>query len=168
MRWQKLTAQVIIKLSGCALTVLSSVLWGQKKIRAERRKTAELGSLVSLVGFIGANISHFCRPLPEIYADFSDELLDSSGFTGLLRENGLKAALEGSSLSLDKNVMDGLTKFAARLGGDYRDEQIELCEYERKRLLSALKERKTAAHDKEKLYRTCPVLLALSAVLMFI
>ena len=160
--------QTVIKLIGGAVTVIAAVMWGQGKIRTERKKTDELAALCRLVRYIGDNIEHFSRPLPEIYADFDDEILRREGFIEALKKDGMKTALGKGLLTVDGEAIEEMERFADRIGGDYREEQTELCEYTRSHLTGYVEERKKNSHDKEKLYRTCPVLLALSAVLMFI
>ena len=158
--------QTSVKLIGGGAILLSAVLWSYLKIRAERRKTDELDAFCSLVRYIGANIEHFSRPLPEIYSDYSDRVLDAIGFTEAMREGGMKKAVERLSVADDKEYSREIGNFADKIGGGYREEQTELCAYTSARLTELLDSRRASARDKEKLCRTIPVLLALSVLLM--
>ena len=148
--------------------MLAAVVWGCRKIKTERMRTAELDALCRLVGYIGDNIAHFGTPLPEIYAGYSDGLLDGCGFSGILRQNGMTAALDARLLSQNDSVTAILYRFSRALGGGDRAEQTELCEYTKKQLTDILDSRKRESRDKEKLWRTCPVLIALAAILLVI
>ena len=160
--------QTICKLIGCAGVLVSAVLWGIYKIRTERRKTDELAAFCDLVGYIGENIAHFSKPLPEIYAAYSDKTLSDGGFLAILRKSGMKTATESLAVFHEREVGGEMLTFASRIGDGYREEQTALCEYTKSRLGGMLEKRKTASRDREKLYRTVPLLVALSVLLMFI
>ena len=85
-----------------------------------------------------------------------------------LRSDGMKKAVDCLSIAADKECARDIFSFAEKIGDAYRDEQTELCRYTEDRLRAVLEKRKSSAHDREKLYRTIPLLLALSVILMFI
>ncbi len=160
--------QTTVKLTGSAVVSLSAVIWGQKRLREERRKTAVLAEMCSLVGFIGERIKVFAPPLCEIYADFSSDVLSGCGFLPVLRTHGMKAAVESMSDLIDADVRETLIRFAQSLGGEDREEQLSLCEVTEERLGKLLDARKTTENERKKLYGVCPLLGALALILMFI
>ena len=163
-----MSIQSTVKLLGALTVVLSSVWWGVGKVRHERRKTDELDAFCDLVAFIGENISHFVRPLPEIYAEYTDGFPRGSAFAEVLRAEGMNAAIDTLAVNEDDACARDMYSFAERIGGGFREEQTELCEYTRSRLLAVCEKRKTTAKEREKLYLTIPLLLSFAAILMFI
>lgn len=158
---------VIFKPIGALALLAAAVVWGFGRIRSERRTTEQIAEMCALVGFIRDNVVHFNRPLPDIYADYYSRLLDDCGFIAVLRSRGLPDALECLSIA-DDEIARQLRSFAERIGTGYTDETTELCEYTLARIEPALEKRRGAAHDRERLYRTMPILLALAAIMMFI
>lgn len=160
--------RAVFKLIGAAVLITSAVMWGIFKVRAERKTTDELEELCALVAFIGDNIAHLSRPLPEIFNEFRSNVLESCGFVDALRSGGMKAAVASLSCGESSEITREMSLFSEKLGMGYREEQTKLCNYTEGRLRTMLEERKKSLRDKEKLYRTIPVLLALSVILMFI
>ena len=160
--------QMSVKLTGSAAVLMSAVVWSIGRVRVERRKTDELAAFCDFVGYIGENIAHFSRPLPEIYSGYSDAALEESGFFDALSDGGMTAAVRCLGIYGEKECTDEIKMFAEKIGGGYREEQSGLCEYTKNRLSAMLEKRRSTAHGKEKLYRTIPLLLALSVILMFI
>ena len=148
--------------------MLSAVIWGQKKIREQKRSNAELRSMCRLVGFVGNEIEHFSKPLTDIFSEYSDEILEKNGFLSCVRQRGFEVAVREYNILSDGREKETLCRLAKELGGISRTEQTELCAFTEKELSSFLAEREKTAPDKEKLYRTCPLLLALAVILMFI
>lgn len=160
--------RAVYKLIGAAVMLISAVMWGIFKVRAERKITDELEELCSLVGFIGDNITHLSRPLPEIFEEFRSDALDECGFIDALRHGGMRNAVAHLSCGENSEITREMSLFSEKLGMGYREEQTKLCDYTLGHLRALLEERKKTLRDKEKLYRTIPVLLALSVILMFI
>ena len=163
-----MSIRAAVRLIGSAVILLASAAWGFGRIRAERRKTDELAAFCGLVRYIGENIAHFSRPLPEIYADYSDEVLGRIGFLDALCVSGMEAAVRTMTVTDDEKCGREIKAFASAIGGGYREEQTQLCEYTFSRLSGVLAERRESAKSREKLYRTIPVLIALSVILMLI
>ena len=139
---------------------------GVTSIRAERRRRRELDALLSLVRHIRENIEHFSRPLDEIYARFDDPLLAASGFLTRLRQAGMGTAVRESELGIGEEERAVLISFAASLGRGYREEQIALCRYTEEKLTGIAENLARSAPDRERLWRTLPVLGALSLILL--
>ena len=143
-------------------------MYGNANVKCERAETDELSSLLHLVSFIGDNIRHFCTPLPEIYADFSDVILSDSGFTDTLRREGMAAAVNGKIAYQGESVRALMCSFASKLGGGSREDECALCEYTRSALGKLLDEREKTAAEREKLWRFGPILVSLAAILLLI
>lgn len=115
----------IALISGCCAGV--GILYN----RALRQEQNYLEGLLRLARFIRSRIDCFSSPLDSIYADFSDEALNTCGFTEILRNDGLTAAIEAKkdTLSLSEETYDLIIRFSAELGKSFSDEQVRHCDH---------------------------------------
>ena len=153
-----------IRAAGALLLLAASIGFGAANIRAEKNRRRELDAILRLVRHIRENIEHFSRPLGEIWARFDDPVLDASGFLAVLRREGMEAAVRKSTLTADVRAV--LSSFASSLGRGYREEQIALCRYTEEKLSGIAETLAKSAPDRERLWRTLPVLAALSLILV--
>ena len=158
----------IVKAVGAALLVAASVGFGVSGVRTERRRRRELDACLALLRHIRENIGTLARPLPEIWDRFEDPVFRESGFLTVLRREGLSAALEAAPPMLGEGERALLAEFAASLGRGYREEQVALCRYTEEKLGDAAEALARSAADRERLWRSLPVLAALSAVLLML
>lgn len=158
----------LVKAAGAVLLLASAGGFGFSSIRAERYRRRELEAFLSLVRHIRENIEHLSRPLPEIYARFDDPLLAASGFLPVLRTEGFAEALERADLRLGEGERAVLGEFASSLGRGYREEQTALCRYAEGKLGEAAEALGKTAPDRERLWRSIPLLAALSLILLLL
>ncbi|MBR4186167.1 MAG: stage III sporulation protein AB [Clostridia bacterium] len=156
--------EIWIRTAGAVLLLAASIGFGAANIRAERNRLRELDALLRLVRDIRENIEHFSRPLGEIWARFDDPVLEAAGFLTLLRQAGMERAVRESPLTADVRTVLG--PFASSLGRGYREEQIALCRYTEEKLSEIAQRLAESAPDRERLWRTLPVLAALSLILV--
>ena len=162
-------AEYGVKLAGALLLLLAAGWYGWNGIREERQRLRELEALWELVRFVRSNIGNFARPLPEIYADFRNAVLEADGFLPILREKGAEEALRSCRIPRrDAEVGRIMEGFARGIGKGYQAEEEKLCSYTEERLAELLGKRRGETADREKLYRTIPMMLALSAALILI
>jgi len=154
------------KLIGAAMVMLSSVMFGRMKIAEERGKNAMLTGMTELVRGIRDHISHFRRPLGEIYDSLSIPALESCGFMEILRKDSIEHAWESISPMMPKESAAVMEEFVRRLGSGYREDELELCAYTIRRLESMGEAMSAELKKREKLYRNLPPLAALSVVLL--
>lgn len=154
------------KLIGAAMILLASVMFGRMKITEERRKNTLIVGMTEFVRGIRDNISHFRRPLGEIFESLSIPALETCGFIDLCRKNGIHTAWESISPLLPKDTAAVLEEFVRRIGSGYREDELELCAYTLQRLESIGEAESAELEKREKLYRNLPPLAALSAVLL--
>lgn len=158
--------EFLVRAAGALLLLLSAIGLGAASIRAEKRRRRELDALLSLVRHIRENIEHFSRPLGEIYARFDNPVLAASGFLTRLRQSGMEQAVRETASDVGEEEREVLLAFAGSLGRGYREEQIALCRYTGEKLAQIAENLAKAAPDRERLWRTLPVLAALSLILL--
>ena len=158
--------EIVLRAAGALLFVGAAFLWGQSEIRAGRRRIRELEAAGALCRFIRQNIERLATPLPDIFAAYEDPVLSAIGFLPILRREGFRAAVEGADWEIGEAERAVLCSFADALGRGFREEQVSLCRYTEDRIADAADALKKSAPDRERLWRSIPVLGALSALLM--
>ena len=157
-----------LKIVGSLSVVFVSLIYGRIKIRELRRQLDEISAFISFVRYIGDNIEHFMKPIPEIVADFDNEYLASCGFLDSARKFGLVSAWGSSELFITGESRVLLGNYFSNAGGGYLEDEKRLADYTVKRLSEILKAETVASKDKERIYRTVPPMLAGSVVLILI
>ncbi len=158
--------EVIFRCAGAAILLASAAGWGLSEIREGRRRLKELEAVLTLIRHIRESIERYGMPLGEIYASYDDSVLARDGFLTLLRQEGLKAAADGAAGRLAESERSVVRSLGERLGRGFREEQTALCRQAEDRLAEALGKRRTEAEGRERLWRTIPILAALSLILM--
>ena len=154
------------RLIGAAMIMFSSVMFGRMKISEERKKRALILGITDFVRGIRDHISHFRRPLAEIYNSLSIPALEPCGFIDQCRKNGIHTAWERISPMIPAESFAVMEEFVRRIGSGYREDELELCAYTIRRLESIGELASAELKKSEKLYRNLPPLAALSAVLL--
>ncbi|MBQ8370669.1 MAG: hypothetical protein IJY35_11890 [Clostridia bacterium] len=162
---------MLYKAVGALILIAASLIYGRQKVLEERRKLRLTEALCDLVKQIGDNIDHRLRPLPEIFRTYRNEALEECGFLKSVRETGLREAWESRSAyfrMLDGKVSEQFSAFCLEIGRGYREEEVKLCTFTAKQLQEECAKLRNDAKNKEKLYRTIPPLMAMSAVLVLL
>ena len=156
----------ILKAAGAVLLLTAAGGVGLSKIREERRRLRELEAMAALVRTVRENIEHLSRPLSEIWARIPDPFPGEPGFLSALREEGFSTALLRTEVcSRDRDLLE---EFAASLGKGYREEELALCRYTEERLTDRAAALVREAPSRERLWRTIPLLAALSALILML
>ena len=158
----------LLRTTGAVLILLAAGGWGMREIREGRRRLREMDAALRFVRHIRENIDRLARPLPQIYASWEDPALVSNGFLDLLWSEGMEAAVEGAAWSLSDAERAILRDLAAQLGRGFREEQTALCRYAEDGLADALERLKKETGDRERLWRSIPLLAALSLILLLL
>lgn len=95
-----------------AFLLLSLLLYAKE----EKKRIAEYRGLVRLAVHLSDRLTVAPRPLPEIYADFSDEALARIGFLDALSQTDLATALAAGRLHLSPAALKPFTEFSKELG----------------------------------------------------
>jgi len=159
---------MFVKWLGAGILLIAAGLLSRGLTHEHRKVLRELEALCDMVQYIRDNIDHLMKPLPEIFASYQNDYLETIGFLQRIRHNGLKQAWDEQSFSISGEPHLLLTDFNRTIGSGYRTEELRLCDY----TLSRLKEHLDRLHKDSsnllKLYKTVPVMFALSIILILI
>jgi len=160
--------EVLVRCFGAVLLLAAAAGWGFCEIRDGRRHILELEAVLDLIRAVREGIDRLSAPLSEIYAAYENPVLRESGFLTLLREKGMAEAVEGTEWRLSPEELAVLRDLASRLGRGFREEQAALCRYAGDRLEDALEKRRTDEDGRARLWRSIPLLAALSLILLLL
>ena len=159
---------MIVELIGAGIVLLSAMFVSAGMIRDYKNDLRLLGALYDMILYIRDNIEHFMKPLPDIFQNYSNEHLETCGFLKSVRETDLQQAWTERPWQLNREADSVMLDFVQTIGSGYRAEELRLCEYTLERLRGILEKSRTESAGKIKLYRTVPVLFALSVILILI
>lgn len=158
-----------LKLVGAALLISSSALTGNALYSYECAKLKESEAFLNLIRHIKTRISCYRTPIPEIISDYESKELKECGFLDgfdISWNDALSSCTE--KLHIDDETKKLLTGFGDELGASAKDEQMNACDYYIERLGSHVEDMRTRLPQKQKLYRSCPILLGALAVIIFL
>ena len=147
------------KLLGGGLLLCAAAGGWYALMGAERERLRQGEAFLRLICRIRCEIGDFCRPLPDIYAVYTDPVLERCGFLALLRERGeLSSALEAATslpaFRLKGEELSVLREMAEQLGRGYATEQTRLCDNAVGRLERVLGELRSRLPGKSRLCRS--------------
>lgn len=137
-------------------------------IREHRKKLLELEAFFDMISCIRDNIEHLMKPLPEIFQNYNHTYLDSCGFLKNVRETNLQQAWETYVFSCGAEAFRLIDEFIRNIGKGYRTEELRLCEYTLGRLRKLMDHVQADTANQLKLYKTVPMMFALSLILILI
>ncbi len=156
------------KIAGGGLLLASAIFYGFFMVKKERVKVAELVSFRDFVRFISDNIEHRMIPIPDIVRECTIETLSHIGFLSSACQYGIMTAWEKGTWEMDGEAREVLGTFFLKIGRGYREDELDLCRYTIKRLEGILEKVQGDIKNKEKMYRTVPLMLALSVMLILL
>ena len=125
--------------------------------KREKRRIDLLAELEKLLIFMESEITLYRRELFDIYCSFESPLLDRSGFSQRLGENGFEKAVE--HLSLDTESRRALCELGATLGMLPAEEQKKAIERCLKTIENILADAREEYPKKRKLYISFGVMM---------
>lgn len=153
---------------GALFVLTASVLIGLDICSLESEKIKQGEELCALLRHIRSNIDFFLTPVDEILHDYSSPALDRCGFTSVMKEKGLKTALQDGGLTVRGKTIELLSAFSDELGAGYREDELKRCDY----YIEKLNDENRAAAEKflknKKMYKYLPPLCVLSIIILFI
>ena len=160
--------ELAAKLIGALSVILVSLIYGRIKIREVRRRLDEMTAFLALVAYIGENIEHFMKPIPEILEEFENDYLSSCGFLEKAKEVGLENAWRNGEFLLPNEAYAILQNYFINVGSGYLDDEKKLSGYTERGLCRILENERASSKDKERIYRAVPPMIAGSIVLILI
>lgn len=165
---RKAGRSIVFKWLGAGILMLSAWLTGTGLIREHQNRLRELEALYDMISCIRDNIEHLMKPLPEIFRIYTNPYLETCGFLAEAKKNGLRRAWENHTTSVSGEAGQLIEEFTRNIGNGYRTEELRLCEYTLDRLRKILDHTRTETANQRKLYRSVPMLFALSVILILL
>lgn len=156
------------KLFGSACLLISAIAYSYQLIRNAKERLAVLDGLCALILFIKNNIDSFMRPVGEIIASYSGYGESLSTFMEAARTKGLADAARSVRLPMPEGARQLLLEFSETIGSGYKEDALRLCTYCYNGMQEILKREQEETQKKLKLYRTLPVMSAMSVVLLLL
>ncbi len=141
-----MSEQVLFKLLGAALIMLSGSATSSLLIKQDQKKLDFADACLSLLRFFRLQIDYYCVPVSEIFSRCDPSLLSACGCTKT--PESFDDFLETADFNCD-SIENILRSFSNELGTSYREEQLKSCDYhinlltdERNKLASESEKRK--------------------------
>lgn len=149
---------------GSIFLIGSAIYYSYNRIHEERIRCKNLGKWVHFLIFTENHIRSFRTPLPEIVIAYNDQEKEFSGSP--FAENGLEKQLQ--MMAMPSKALPVLHEYIRKAGSYYETEEIRLCAYTIEVLQKILEQEESELQNKTRLYRTLPLMFALSIVLLFL
>lgn len=153
---------------GAGILLAAAWLVSAGLIRDHKTDLQELEALYDMIAFIRDNIEHRMKPLPDIFETYTNAWLESCGFLPAVRRTDLRQAWEEQIVSVTGDARSLVEDFVRNIGSGYRTEELRLCEYTLSRLRGILEQTRADTANRLKLYKTVPMMVALSVILILI
>ncbi len=148
-----------MKIIGCALILISSILCAYFYENGLKAKISKLEELIAFITYIKNKIEYFSVPINKIYEQYENK----SDFINNLITN---QSLEG--VSFDKGTNNAINEFFCSLGNGYKKEQIALCEYNIGLFNEKVQALKTEYPSKTKVFRSMSLFTGISTIILLI
>lgn len=154
--------------AGSSLVFASSLAAASSVVSGKRKRIRHTEAILGLFSHVRSNIEYFLTPVDGIFADFRNDALESCGFSRVLRESGIDAAVRSNTASFSPQTGELLLSFSSSLGKGYKEEQLRLCDYFREKVSEELERERESLKRNLPAYRYAPPVFALFIILCFI
>ena len=159
-----------MKVLGMILIVVSAIVLSLEKNVASERRLFVLEEIYRFIERIRLDVKCYLKPISEIAADFSSDVLSKTGFLSDVGEKGAHAAYRSLSEKIcfmpkEKRIME---KFFSALGTGYADEEIKLIEVTLSELSDVLKAQRENLPKEKKLSCTLSCAGAMALIILLI
>ena len=158
----------MLKIIGSMMIISAGTFFSHTLCTSQRKKLSTTDALIDFTEYIRSSIYTSRQPLLDIYASFKDTRLSECGFIFQLNQNGIRSAINIVSKDVTERSFSSLENLAENLGGINTETQLKLCEETSKLLREELKKQEDMYSKKEKMYKTLPLLMASSIIIMMI
>ena len=157
-----------VQVFGFGLLILSAISLSVSLIRRANQRLSELEELCRLISHIRNNIEAFMMPLSDIFRSFEPHQDAVKEFLSMAEHNGFQYAADHAQLSVGGEGKRILGEFAEKIGAGYREDELRLCTYTLNMMNELLNAEKDEHSKRLKLYKTLPVMSALSVALLLL
>ncbi len=106
---------------GTFAVCISFILWGFLRANKEKNKVEVICEVERLINYMSSSVSHYRRPLYEIYQSFESPILESSGFASNLSSGWCEAV---ATVNCPPAIKKELMELGVGLGMMSTNEQV--------------------------------------------
>lgn len=158
----------MVRYIGIYILLVASWAFSAELVRRHKRTLEELKALTDMISYVRDNIEYRMKPLPDIFNSYTEPYLEECGLLPAVRQTDLRQAWDKHTFSLTGEAYELVRDFVHEIGSGYRTEELRLCEYTLERLGGILDHARSESSDRQKLYRTVPIMFALSVILILL
>ena len=161
---------MIAKIVGMFLVVLSAAYFAFEYIKKQRMKLLVFEELFRFIERIRMEIGCYLKPISEISADFSSDVLSRLGFLRDVGQVGVYSAYQrlAEKVKLDDEERRPLDRFFSSVGKGYADDELKLSGATLSELDLILKRKRENAPKENKLSLTLSCAGALALIILLI
>lgn len=159
-----------MKIIGMLLIVGSAVFFSYERSKNAQRELFILEELFRFIERIRTDIGYYLRPIAEIAADFSSDVLLKLGFLSDVQNKGARAAYINlaAKTAFSEEEKRILEKFFSTLGNGYAEDEIKLIDLTLSMLSDTLRARRESLPKQKKLSLTLSCAGALALIILLI
>ena len=163
-----MTNEILAKILGSGILIFAALYFSYIKISASRNKIREISAFIDIISEIKNGIYHFSKPLPEIFSNYNNDYFENNGFLKDITQFSARDVISKYSFVLNNESAEIIKSFFSKIGESYVEDEINLCGYTLERLTQIKNSMISDDKNIGKLYRTIPILAALSVILVLI
>lgn len=148
-----------MKILGCALIFVSSLLCSYFYEKNIKKKIDTLEELVDLISLIKNKIEYFSEPINKIFLEYNT------------KNTFIKNLLESKETAItyfDQEIQKQVSRFFSEIGNGYKKEQIALCDYNIQLLNNKLTKIKNEYPNKIKIFRSIALFVGISIIILLV
>lgn len=148
-----------MKILGCALIFVSSLLCSYFYEKNIKKKIDTLEELVDLISLIKNKIEYFSEPINKIFLEYNT------------KNTFIKNLLESKETAVtyfDQEIQKQVSRFFSEIGNGYKKEQIALCDYNIQLLNNKLTKIKNEYPNKIKIFRSIALFVGISIIILLV
>ena len=159
-----------MKTIGMFFIIASAAFFSYEKIIISNRRLRALEELFCFIERIRIEIGCYLRPISEIAADFSSDILSELGFFSDVQKNGAHTAYTAlqAKLSFGDDINRLLDRFFSMLGRGYAEDEMKLVDITLSELSKLLSQERENAPKEKKLSLTLSCGGALALIILLV
>jgi len=157
-----------VQMCGIGILLVSAIYYSYGLIRHAGVRLSQLEDADALILFIRNHIESFMTPLAEILMSFKGYSVHFEEFIRAAREQGMCEAMECGKLEIGPDAERILGEFSRKIGSGFKEDELRLCNYCHSSIAEILKKERDDLNKKMKMYKTLPIMTAMSAVLILL
>lgn len=159
-----------MKTIGMFFVVVASALFSYEKIITGNKRLRALEELFCFIERIRLEIGCYLRPISEIAAEFSSDILSKLGFFSDIQKEGVHTAYTAlqAKLCFGKDINRLLDSFFSMLGRGYAEDEIKLADITLNELSKLLSRERENAPKEKKLFLTLSCGGALALIILLV